>query len=60
VATVGSVGVEGGEERKELVLRDSGEWIIWKKPSNLVDLETNFFPKNSMIMMSNDSSVGTR
>jgi hypothetical protein len=32
VATVGSFGVEGaegGEERKELVLEDWGEWIIW-------------------------------
>jgi hypothetical protein len=32
VATVGLVGVEGvegGGERKELELEDSGEWIIW-------------------------------
>jgi hypothetical protein len=28
VATVGSIGVEGGEERKELELEDYGEWII--------------------------------
>jgi hypothetical protein len=29
VATVGSVGVEGGEERNELELEDLGECIIW-------------------------------
>jgi hypothetical protein len=29
VATVGSVGVEGGEERKELEPEDYGEWNCW-------------------------------
>jgi hypothetical protein len=29
VATVSSVGVEGGEEMEELEQEDRGEWIIW-------------------------------
>jgi hypothetical protein len=31
VATGSSVGEEGGEERKELLLEDAGEWIVWNE-----------------------------